>query len=762
MVGHTRRKWKTRAVAGCAALGMAAGAIGTPAGAQDRPGSILERMQDEVANVARQSRAAIVTIEDSRAVAADYANSALRKTDLEDQIARLLNDKKAVDAEVTQRQTQFNAGAATLQDLAKPRADQARLEARLAFLRQRLANVGKENPQTEQIAELQMESSILQSELNNAKETLQVEQGRYAAGLSSRDKIIELQRQVADAQMRLIEANAKLRQASAQAALRQNSDLVNAVVLQPTPPRSGSGFSIGDGLIVTTADVAQGMNNPVVTTDDGRQARATLVAIDTRLNIALLRLSANLNLPALKLGDSASVMPGHFAITMGNQVGQTNSVALSTISALRTQGLTSASHYYPELLQIDGTVSAGTSGAPVLNARGEVIGMLAATPTADTRTVTQNPLGFTYSGATLYSLPSAQSLSIPHVSLPMKLKWMQSPTYKSMSPAITLPAPSIQSLPGTRKIQPPTPSPSGTAPAAPANRSGNPPVIRFTDTASGQPDPMNSKGVFSYKIVRDAKTGGYKVFRMPDGASTNAPKSADLTASNQVTQALANASQPPPLIYYFYDPTTKAIRTMTEAEAAQIKAQPSMFYDRQTGVWIDKEGRTLSILQPITDPTFVQSLTDALTPATAPASTSSGFAIPVNAMKSVLDTLKSGKNVVHAWLGMNLEDVDNARADNGIVRLDKQVKISGIYDRSPASKAGLKLAGDILVGLDETPVHTSNDVRSAILLRFKPGQNITAHLLRAGKPLDISLTLESLPAPVPPLLTAPGNMPPAK
>ena len=147
-------------------------------------------------------------------------------------------------------------------------------------------------------------------------------------------------------------------------------------------PKSGTGFSIGDGLIVTTADVVQGMNTPVVSTDDGRQARASVVAVDSRLNIALLRLSANLNLPALRLGDSANVAPGHFAITIGNQTGQANSVALSTISALKMQGTTSAAHYYPELLQIDGTVSAGTSGAPVLNARGEVIGMLAATPTA--------------------------------------------------------------------------------------------------------------------------------------------------------------------------------------------------------------------------------------------------------------------------------------------------------------------------------------------------------------------------------------------
>ena len=112
--------------------------------------------------------------------------------------------------------------------------------------------------------------------------------------------------------------------------------------------------------------------------------------------------------------------------------------------------------------------------------------------------------------------------------------------------------------------------------------------------------------------------------------------------------------------------------------------------------------------------------------------------------------------MVHAWLGLNLEDADNARYENGIVSVNRQVKIVGVYDRSPVSKAGLKQTGDILTGLNDVTVHTSNDVRAAILLRFKPGQNVTVHLIRAGKPLDIPVTLEASPTDVPPLLNAGG------
>ena len=140
------------------------------------------------------------------------------------------------------------------------------------------------------------------------------------------------------------------------------------------PPKVGSGFSFGDGFIVTTADVLSGMKNPMVMTEDGRRFRATVSGIDPEMNIGLLKLSSKTTLPGLRLGQSSKLYPGHFAISIGNQFGHINSVALTLVAGIRDDGVPADGHFYPGLIQISGTVGVGTSGAPILNARGEVVG----------------------------------------------------------------------------------------------------------------------------------------------------------------------------------------------------------------------------------------------------------------------------------------------------------------------------------------------------------------------------------------------------
>ena len=149
------------------------------------------------------------------------------------------------------------------------------------------------------------------------------------------------------------------------------------------PPRIGSGFSIGDGFIVTTADVLMGMKSPMVLTEDGRRIRATISGVDPEMNIGVLKLTSTSALPGLKLGRSSTVYPGHFAISIGNQYGHLNSVALTLVAGIRDDGIPAGEHFYPGLIQIAGTVAAGTSGAPILNARGEVVGMIAGIPSGD-------------------------------------------------------------------------------------------------------------------------------------------------------------------------------------------------------------------------------------------------------------------------------------------------------------------------------------------------------------------------------------------
>ena len=149
------------------------------------------------------------------------------------------------------------------------------------------------------------------------------------------------------------------------------------------PPKVGSGFSIGDGYIVTTADVLSGMKNPMVLTEDGRRIHATISGIDAEMNIGVIKLMSKTSLPGLKLGRSSLLYPGHFAISIGNQYGHVNAVALTLVAGIRDDGVPGGEHFYPGLIQIAGTVGVGTSGAPILNVRGEVVGMIAGIPFGD-------------------------------------------------------------------------------------------------------------------------------------------------------------------------------------------------------------------------------------------------------------------------------------------------------------------------------------------------------------------------------------------
>lgn len=140
---------------------------------------------------------------------------------------------------------------------------------------------------------------------------------------------------------------------------------------------SGSGFIIDpEGYVLTTAHVIKGSSQVEVTLADGRVLAARVVGSNRKINLALLKIEGK-KFPYLKLGRSRDIKVGSWAIAIGNPFGLTTSPSWGIISGRNRSGLGIAP--YENMLQITAPINPGDSGGPLLNARGEVIGILAAT-----------------------------------------------------------------------------------------------------------------------------------------------------------------------------------------------------------------------------------------------------------------------------------------------------------------------------------------------------------------------------------------------
>ncbi len=217
-----------------------------------------------------------------------------------------------------------------------------------------------------------MSTAVEEAYRDAAKAFEAVQEKRRA---KQRSELTDAQRETLD--KALSEARARVQETREKIRELQSRGMVHSFRLRR---RVGTGFSIGDGYVVTTADVLDGMEHPVVVTDDGTRIKAEVAGKDPELNVGLLKLPSEAELASLPWGDSTKVRPGFFAISIGNQTGRMNSAALNLVAGVRTDGLLSGSHFYPGLIQVAGTVGAGASGAPLMNVRGEVIGVIAAVP----------------------------------------------------------------------------------------------------------------------------------------------------------------------------------------------------------------------------------------------------------------------------------------------------------------------------------------------------------------------------------------------
>jgi S1-C subfamily serine protease len=150
----------------------------------------------------------------------------------------------------------------------------------------------------------------------------------------------------------------------------------------PTQPRervergSGSGFIINSsGQILTNSHVVDGADLVTVTLKDGRTFKGKVLGEDAVTDVAVIQIDAN-NLPSLALGKSDTLQPGEAVIAIGNPLGLNNTVTSGIISATdRSSSDIGASDKRVDYLQTDAAINPGNSGGPLLNYRGEVIGM---------------------------------------------------------------------------------------------------------------------------------------------------------------------------------------------------------------------------------------------------------------------------------------------------------------------------------------------------------------------------------------------------
>jgi serine protease Do len=136
------------------------------------------------------------------------------------------------------------------------------------------------------------------------------------------------------------------------------------------PRGVGSGFILSaDGLVMTNAHVVDGADEVLVTLTDKREFKAKIIGTDKRSDVALIKIEAA-GLPAVKVGDVNRLKVGEWVMAIGSPFGLENTVTAGIVSAKQRD-----TGDYLSLIQTDVAINPGNSGGPLINMRGEVVGI---------------------------------------------------------------------------------------------------------------------------------------------------------------------------------------------------------------------------------------------------------------------------------------------------------------------------------------------------------------------------------------------------